>query len=113
MILIRNDNNHVIYNGSKNSGDAIYDHRNRTINEEKSDNQQDQDRRQSVSDTSQLARNPIRAKKGYHGVIDHPSMFLVGEYGKEMVDISAVKKQKKHRDYNDYDLSDFLKGYNF
>lgn len=58
----------------------------------------------------------IVAKKGFHGVIRHPTEFLAGEAGKERVNISAVKKSKKHKSNNKFygtDLSGFLKGYDF
>lgn len=42
-----------------------------------------------------------RAAKGFHGIIDHPSVFLIGEAGKENVRITPIKSKKnkgKHHD---------------
>lgn len=58
-----------------------------------------------------------KAAKGFHGYVDHPTHFLVGEAGPERVNITPIKKKKTHhhvdKDYYDINLTSFLKGYDF
>lgn len=54
----------------------------------------------------------IYAKHGWHGFVDHPTNFIVGEAGKERVDIYPTKKKKRGMSDFDFgkagsDLGDF------
>ena len=42
------------------------------------------------------SKNPIKAKYGFHGYVNHPVKFLAGESGKERINIH--KTRKKHHD---------------
>lgn len=52
-----------------------------------------------------------RAAKGFHGIIYHPTRFLVGESGKERVNITPIKKKhKSHNEEKFWDVSDYFGG---
>lgn len=60
----------------------------------------------------------IKAAKGYHGIIDHPTYFLAGEAGREKVSIEPVNKlhiklHEKRSHYVDHDLSGFITEFDF
>lgn len=46
----------------------------------------------------------IPAKHGFHGYVNKPTKFLVGESGRERVDISPVKKRKSNANVFDFDF---------
>ena len=52
-----------------------------------------------------------KAEHGFHGIVDSPTRFLVGENGAEHIDIRPMKsmKMKKKGSNNDYD---FFASYN-
>jgi hypothetical protein len=86
------------------------------------DSQSEEIRRDSYNADHNLFGNDeneydyIIAKKGFHGIINHPTNFLTGEAGRERVNITPLKKRKKSKSKDDFygqSLSGFLKGYDF
>jgi hypothetical protein len=51
----------------------------------------------------------VHAAKGFHGYVFKPTHFLVGEKGRERVDISPIRKSKRKSKDNWLDY-DFTKG---
>jgi hypothetical protein len=50
------------------------------------------------------------AESGFHGIINHPTKFLVGERGIERVDITPIKKKRRtNDDYMNFDLMKEMK----
>lgn len=59
------------------------------------------------------------AKTGFHGYVNHPTHFIVGEHGRERVDIYPkwqkgykIHHRKHHQKHDDnpYDVSKFFEG---
>lgn len=51
-----------------------------------------------------------KAEHGFHGIVNRPTHFLVGEKGSEHVNIRPIKSMKKKGSNNDYDfLGDYKK----
>lgn len=46
--------------------------------------------------SNNTSRNPIKAAKGYHGIVRKPTYFLTGETGPERVNITPQRKHKQH-----------------
>jgi hypothetical protein len=48
----------------------------------------------------------FHSANGFHGIINHPTRFLVGEAGRERVDITPIKsKRKSNYNWFDYDFT--------